>query len=63
MKRILSLGSLAMCAVMLANCKTPEPVVVHHYHTPTRTTKSASVSKANTPEGFQAVTPPSSYSR
>ncbi len=64
MKRILSLATLAACAVTLANCRTPEPVVVHHYHnTPTRTVKPASVSKADTPEGFQAVTPPSSYSQ
>jgi hypothetical protein len=62
MKRI-SLAIIALCAVALANCTTPEPVHVHHYHGTTRTVKSASVSGSNSPEGFSAVTPPASYSR
>jgi PBP1b-binding outer membrane lipoprotein LpoB len=64
MKRILSLVALATSAMMLMNCAS-EPVHVHHYHPTTkRTTKSASVSShSNTPEGFQAVSPPSSYSQ
>lgn len=61
MKRVLSFIALAVSAVMLANCAS-EPVHVHHYHT-TRTVKSASVSGGSSPEGFTAVTPPSSYSQ
>jgi hypothetical protein len=63
MKRSLSLAALATFAVLLASCTTPEPVVINHYHTTTRTTKSASVSGSSSPEDFTAVTPPSSYSR
>jgi hypothetical protein len=65
MKRTLSLAALATFAALLASCRTPEPVVINHYHntTTTRTTKSASVDRSNTPEGFSAVTPPASYSR
>lgn len=67
MKRILSLAFLAACAATLSNCRSPQPppppVVVHHYHETTRTVKSGAVSGSSSPEGFQAVTPPSSYSR
>jgi len=63
MKRTLSLAALATFAALLASCRTPEPVVIHHYHNTTRSTKSASVSGSNSPEGFSAVTPPSSYSQ
>ena len=66
MKRLASLATLALCAAALANCASepPPPVHVHHYHTNTRTTtKSASVGGHKTPESFQAVTPPSSYSQ
>ncbi len=63
MKRIASLVALAVSAIFLANCAS-DPVHVHHYHgTAKRTTKSASVSGSNSPEGFSAVTPPASYSR
>lgn len=65
MKRLASLATLALCAAALANCASdpPPPVHVHHYHsTPTRT-KSASVGGYKSPESFQAVTPPSSYSQ
>ena len=68
MKRTLSLAALATFAALLASCRTPEPVVINHHHntttTTTRTTKSASVgASSNSPEGFSAVTPPSSYSQ
>jgi hypothetical protein len=64
MKRTVCLAVLSVSAVFLSNCREPEPVVIHHYHETTRTTKSASVSGgSNSPEGFTAVTPPSSYSR
>jgi hypothetical protein len=64
MKRTLSLAALATFAALLASCTQPEPVVIHHDHYyNTRTTKSASVSGSNSPEGFSAVTPPSSYSQ
>lgn len=63
MKRTLSLAALALSAVMLVNCAS-EPVHVHHYHTRTvKPTKSASVGGSSSPEGFQAVSPPSSYSQ
>ena len=62
MKRIASLVALAVSAIFLANCAS-EPVHVHHHHTTTRTTKSASVHSSSSPEGFSAVTPPSSYSQ
>jgi hypothetical protein len=67
MKRFLPLAALAFCAAFLVSCAKP-PVHVHHYHSTTKrttsTSKSASVGGGgNTPEGFQAVTPPSSYSR
>jgi hypothetical protein len=63
MKRIASLIALAVSAIFLVNCAS-EPVHVHHYHgTAKRTTKSASVHSSSSPEGFSAVTPPSSYSQ
>ena len=65
MKRIFSLTALATFAAMLASCAGRETVVVHHYPTTTktRTVKSASVGGGSSPEGFTAVTPPSSYSQ
>ncbi|RBP42624.1 hypothetical protein DES53_106333 [Roseimicrobium gellanilyticum] len=66
MKRLATLATLAFCAGALANCASepPPPVHVHHYHTKTRTTtKPASVGGYKAPESFEAVTPPSSYSR
>ena len=75
MKRILPLAALAFAALSLASCARPQPVVQehHYYHTNTRyvekpktsvtyVPKSAGVG-SNSPEGFQAVTPPASYSR
>jgi hypothetical protein len=64
MKRILSLAALALSSLILVNCAS-EPVHVHHYHTRTVTkpSKSASVGGGSSPEAFQAVTPPSSYSQ
>lgn len=62
MKRVLTCIALSISAIMLANCAS-EPVHVHHYHTTTRTVKSASVGGSSSPEGFTAVTPPSSYSQ
>lgn len=71
MKRILTFSALAATALSLANCASSEPEVVHHYyHTNTRYVKPASVSTysksatvGNSPEAFEAVTPPASYSR
>jgi hypothetical protein len=75
MKRILTSSALALSALALANCASEPPVVHHHYYrTDTRyvsTTKpSASVSHpksagvtSSSPEAFQAVTPPGSYSQ
>jgi hypothetical protein len=66
MKRLATLVTLALGAAALSNCASepPPPVHVHHYHTKTRTaTKSASVGGYKSPESFEAVTPPSSYSR
>jgi len=73
MKHILTFSALAATALSLANCASSEPEVVHHYyHTNTRyvTKPSASVSTysksanvGNSPEAFEAVTPPASYSR
>ena len=65
MKRILTRSARVTRAVRLVNgASDAEPVHVHHNHnTTTLTTKSAAVSGSNSPEGFSAVTPPSSYSR
>lgn len=75
MKRILTLSALAVSALSLANCASePAPVVHHHYYRTTRyvSTPSTSVSYPksagvsggySSPEAFQAVTPPSSYSQ
>jgi hypothetical protein len=75
MNRILPLAALALSMFSLANCTKPEPVVErHYYHTNTRyvarpsTTTVTTYSKpagvsSNSPEAFQAVTPPASYSR
>jgi hypothetical protein len=75
MKRHLCFAALALCTFTLANCASEPPVIhEHHYYhtTTTRYTKpSASVSgyskpagvSSSSPEGFEAVTPPSSYSR
>ena len=77
MKRLLSLTLLAVTALSLMSCQRRPPQVVehHYYHTNTRTRyvptkpstsvstyKPASVS-GSSPEGFEAVTPPASYSR
>jgi hypothetical protein len=74
MKSILPLAALALTTLSLANCTKPQPVVERHYYhqttryvrpsttTVTTYSKPASVN-SNTPEGFQAVTPPASYSR
>lgn len=74
MKRILTFSALALSALSLANCASEPPAVHHHYYRTTTTTryvkpaasvstyKSAGVS-SNSPEGFEAVTPPASYSR
>lgn len=74
MKRILTFSALALSALSLANCASEPPAVHHHYYRTTNTTRyvkpAASVStykpagvSTNSPEGFEAVTPPSSYSR
>lgn len=68
MKRIFTLALLAGSSLSLVNCASeppPRPVHVHHYHNTTTTTrtKSASVGGYKSPESFQAVTPPSSYSQ
>jgi hypothetical protein len=63
MKRILFLVGLATFAALLPSCTQPQPVVIHRDHYYTRPAKSASVSGSNSPEGFSAVTPPSSYSQ
>ena len=75
MKRILTFGALAASVLPLANCASKQPEVVHvnHYYRTTRyVDKPAAVSTYypksagvgyNSPEGFEAVTPPSSYSR
>lgn len=76
MKRILTFSALAVSALSLANCASEPPAVHHHYYrtTTTNTTRyvkpAASVSTyksagvtSNSPEGFEAVTPPASYSR
>jgi hypothetical protein len=73
MKRILPITAFAVCLFSLANCTKPQPVVErHYYHTNTRYVKpSASVStyskpagvRSNSPEAFEAVTPPASFSR
>lgn len=77
MKRILTFSAFVVSALSLASCRSPQPpppqvVEYHHYHTNTRYVnkptsvsdypKSAGVSSSS-PEGFQAVTPPSTYSR
>jgi hypothetical protein len=70
MKRLLTLAFATATTFTLMSCAS-EPVVEHHYHyrstprtTTTKTTKSASVSgSSSSPEAFQAVTPPSSYSQ
>jgi hypothetical protein len=74
MKRILPLAALAVTTLSLANCTKPQPVVERHYYHETtryvkpRTTSVTTYSKpagvsSNSPEAFQAVTPPASYSR
>ncbi len=73
MKRLLTFSALAMSALTLANCASEPPPVHHHYYRSTtyvKPYKPASVStykSANvgggSPEGFEAVTPPSSYSQ
>jgi hypothetical protein len=74
MKRILSFAAVALTILSLANCTQPQPVVErHYYHETTRYVKPTSVTTYskpagvsggyNSPEGFQAVTPPASYSR
>jgi hypothetical protein len=62
MKRILALVTLAATSAMLVNCAEPAPPVhVHHYHSTPRPSKPKPPS--DRPEDFQAITPPSSYSR
>ncbi len=75
MKRLLTYSMLTACALSLANCASEPPVIHehHYYHTTEyvpRKSSSASVPTYksagvinNSPEGFQAVTPPSSYSQ
>ena len=73
MKRILPITAIAVALLSLANCTQPEPVVErHYYHTNTRYVKPAAPvsthSKSagvtgSSPEAFEAVTPPASYSR
>lgn len=70
MKRVLTFFALAMSALSLANCASEPPVVHHHYYRTTNYVKPASVSSyksasvgGGSPEAFEAVTPPSSYSR
>jgi hypothetical protein len=77
MKRLLSLSVLGVCALSLANCTKPQPQVVEHHYYHTNTTRYVSTRPAPTvstyskpasvsgssPETFQAVTPPASYSR
>jgi hypothetical protein len=72
MKRILTFAALAACALSLTHCTHPQPVVErHYYHETTRYVKPSTVTtysksagvNSNSPEAFQAVTPPASYSR
>lgn len=78
MKRHLTLAVLSFAAASMIGCAGPPPprVVEHHYYrtnyyrereTPTyRYIKPAGVSGgsySSSPEGFQAVSPPSSYSQ
>ena len=72
MKRILPIIAFAVSMLSLANCTQPQPVVErHYYHSNTRYVKpAASVStykaagvSSNSPEAFEAVKPPASYSR
>jgi hypothetical protein len=72
MKRIFPITAFAVSVLSLTNCTKPQPVVErHYYHTNTRYVKpSASVStykpagvRSGSPEAFEAVTPPASYSR
>ncbi|WP_038162254.1 hypothetical protein [Verrucomicrobium sp. BvORR106] len=72
MKSILKLTILAAVSASLMSCASDPPPEVHNHYYPTRTvrptttyTKSASVSTggySKTPENFEAVTPPHSYS-
>lgn len=72
MKSILKLAALAAVSASLMSCASDPPPAVHNHYYPTRvvrpttTSKPASVSSggySKTPEGFQAVTPPHSYSQ
>jgi len=69
MKRLLTLAAAIAFTFTLMSCASDPPVVEHHHHyrsaprTTTTTTKSASVSGSSSPEAFQAVSPPSSYSQ
>jgi hypothetical protein len=72
MKRVLVFAAVAMSALGLVNCESPPQEIHHHYHNTTRYTPPSKpytgpsykpASTGNTPETFQAVTPPSSYSR
>lgn len=66
MKRSATVAILASTLAALVSCESPPPppVHVHHYRTTTPRTvkKTVSVDRSNTPEGFQAVKPPASYS-
>lgn len=72
MKSILKLSILAAVSASLMSCASDPPPEVHNHYYPTRTvrpttyTKSASVSSGGynkTPENFEAVSPPHSYSQ
>lgn len=72
MKSILNLVAIAAVCATLMSCASDPPPPVHNHYYPTRVvrpttttySKPASVSGSykSSPEGFQAVTPPHSYS-
>jgi hypothetical protein len=76
---LLSILGVSTLSLASCGKPQPPPEVHHHYYsrttryvsTPTRSSNSASVptykpagvTNSNSPEGFEAVTPPASYSR
>jgi hypothetical protein len=73
MKRHMFFAVVAVSSSFALSQCASEPEVHHHYHNTTRVTtvkpaasvstyKSAGV-RSNSPEAFEAVTPPSSFSR
>jgi len=70
MKRLLTFAAAAVISTAFVSCGSdPAPEVHNHYYTPAKpktrvvTTKSASVnSYSRSPENFEAVSPPHSYS-